>query len=162
MSLPCFHLSNRYLLWAQMTWIAVHVLLVSPVWFVDGHTAVQRNITAGLPASATFAAGDSPYLAASSSVRPGEGATSAGASRGLDSLPASSPVALAGWRTCGPGPVPSKPWSAPTAYDIRTDVLETGKLDLRSYRIFKLSCCSYIGTRFDREVYAVAFSPHCH
>ncbi len=105
-----------------MTWLAVHVLLVSPVWFVGGSGSdiVSRNITSRLPASATFAAADSLGLAGS----------------GPDSL---SPGGV--WRACGT--VPALPWAAPTDYDIRTDILALGAC---TWRKEGASGCSFSPT----------------
>lgn len=51
-----------------LTWLAAHVLLVSPVWFVDGSASsrVYRNITSSLPASVVFRVAD--VLAPSSAI----------------------------------------------------------------------------------------------
>ena len=51
-----------------LTWLAAHVLLVSPVWFVDGSAGsrVYRNITSSLPASVVFRVAD--VLSSSSAI----------------------------------------------------------------------------------------------
>lgn len=111
-----------------LTWLAVHVLLVSPVWFVDGSASspVTRNVTSQLPASVTFrAAAELPPMDAGESL------------------------AGAQWMDCG-SPIPARPWSgkwrmepqeayprtmslelgdlcaAPTDFDIRTELYEVG------------------------------------